>query len=523
MLTKKSIFKNKFMNKDSSTSSFYTTLLLLALLCLKALIMVALITTHTIELGPDEAQYWTWSRTLDWGYYSKPPAIAWQIAAGTALFGNTELGVRFFAIVLSFFQSLALYTLALRSGLSACAAFWSAIIMAFSPIGIFGSLFAVTDGGFLLFWSLSCIIMAAALSRSQGASPLLIGLTIACGALFKWPIYFFWALFLLCRHFYFPDQKLIRLFAGVAISLCGLLPSLWWNSQHDWATFRHVSATLQGGSMEHSSNANPLAFLGSQIALLSPLLFLLLLLSYRSFFQYYKTANPAIRFCGWSSLLTLALFFILSFFQKIQGNWSLLVYPTAIVLLCWAFGSFKEALLLKCGVALSLLLVALALAIPLLQERFPGIYKINPFKQNMGWSALKERLTMAGYAPDREFLVSDKYQTSSILSFYNESQKRAYFLNLRGARKNQFSYWGSLQENERGKNGYFAWIENEPYWSRDYEAMLAFYQKALPDYFHNVELVGKFPLTPFKWLLLFKCSEPKPLEQGKDAEGQEIY
>ena len=31
------------------------------------------------ELYPDEAQYWLWSRTLDFGYFSKPPMVAWTI------------------------------------------------------------------------------------------------------------------------------------------------------------------------------------------------------------------------------------------------------------------------------------------------------------------------------------------------------------------------------------------------------------------------------------------------------------
>src|SRR3954469_18637142 len=34
-----------------------------------------------IELSQDEAHYWEWSRHLDYGYYSKPPGIAWVIAA----------------------------------------------------------------------------------------------------------------------------------------------------------------------------------------------------------------------------------------------------------------------------------------------------------------------------------------------------------------------------------------------------------------------------------------------------------
>ena len=55
--------------------------------------LVALFRTP-LELYPDEAQYWLWSRTLDFGYYSKPPVIAWAIWATTAIGGDGEAWVR---------------------------------------------------------------------------------------------------------------------------------------------------------------------------------------------------------------------------------------------------------------------------------------------------------------------------------------------------------------------------------------------------------------------------------------------
>src|ERR1700744_691664 len=55
--------------------------------------LIALFRTP-LELYPDEAQYWLWSRTLAFGYYSKPPIIAWAIRAATALGGAGEPLVR---------------------------------------------------------------------------------------------------------------------------------------------------------------------------------------------------------------------------------------------------------------------------------------------------------------------------------------------------------------------------------------------------------------------------------------------
>lgn len=246
------------------------------LLCFKAFLMAAVILYAGIGLGPDEAQYWTWSRALDWGYYSKPPGIAWQIWLGTQLFGQTEWGVRSLALLLAFFQAWAVYLLALRAGLLPRTAFWCGLIMAFCPLGLMGSLFAITDAGFLICWTGACLTVVTALNRKIEPDPLSTGAWILAGALFKWPIFLFWPFYLLCRYWYFPGQKRTRLIAGIVLSLAGLLPSFWWNGSHDWATFRHVLATLQGGSGPHKTGGNIAEFIGAQAFLLSPILFLLL-------------------------------------------------------------------------------------------------------------------------------------------------------------------------------------------------------------------------------------------------------
>src|ERR1700758_3012891 len=93
--------------------NFSYSIQLSIILGIKAFLMLGIILYAGIGLGPDEAQYWTWSQYLDWGYYSKPPGIAWQIWLGTKIFGNTELGVRFVSIVLSCLSSFAIYALAL--------------------------------------------------------------------------------------------------------------------------------------------------------------------------------------------------------------------------------------------------------------------------------------------------------------------------------------------------------------------------------------------------------------------------
>ena len=66
--------------------------------------MVALIAAMTamrmvyasvIDLRTDEAYYWTWSKENVLSFLDHPPMIAWFIRFGTAIFGDTNFGVRF--------------------------------------------------------------------------------------------------------------------------------------------------------------------------------------------------------------------------------------------------------------------------------------------------------------------------------------------------------------------------------------------------------------------------------------------
>ena len=75
--------------------------------------LIALFRTP-LELYPDEAQYWLWSRTLAFGYYSKPPLIAWAIWASTAFGGDAEPWVRLPAALFQAGAALAVFAIGRR-------------------------------------------------------------------------------------------------------------------------------------------------------------------------------------------------------------------------------------------------------------------------------------------------------------------------------------------------------------------------------------------------------------------------
>src|SRR3954465_2774767 len=64
-----------------------------------AMTAMRLIFAGLIDLRTDEAYYWTWSKESALAFLDHPPMIAWFIRFGTAIFGDTTLGVRFAGIL----------------------------------------------------------------------------------------------------------------------------------------------------------------------------------------------------------------------------------------------------------------------------------------------------------------------------------------------------------------------------------------------------------------------------------------
>lgn len=461
-----------------------------SLLFLKALGMAALILFSGIGLGPDEAQYWTWSRQLDIGYYSKPPGVAWQIFLSTGILGSTELGVRFSAIILGTLFALSVYRLAILSGSSKDAAGYAGLIAAFTPLGVFSTFLAITDGGLLLFWTLGLTVLAESIKNEKTPSYLLVGLFIALGALFKWPIYLLWAV-VLGMWIVYPKSRHVSVLAGIGLSLFGLLPTLIWNSMHDFATFKHVFSTVKGGS----DTGNILEFIGSQIAIVSPILFFM---GCAALF-YWRKLSSAVRFLASVTVGILGAYIIYSGFKKGQGNWCLFAYPSFFVLIGAVFSEGKQAWI-KGGLAFSSILV---LSIFTLYTYLP--WKINPFRHNLGWDKLNAALV--DFDPASEFLFADKYQNTSILSFYNPHQTQSYFFNLLGTRKNQFSYWPGP---EAGKKGYFVVVENGKDLDEKMKGLEKEYSERLVPYFETIDPPKRISLfqangVSVKEALIFPC------------------
>ena len=244
------------------------------------LIIFKLVAIYFTNFGlyGDEAQYWLWSKEPDLGYYSKPPLLAWFLSGYTGLFGSNFFSLKVFPIVVYLFVSYSIYLLCQSLSFDKRSAWLCALSFIIIPSASLSSFLISTDLLLLLFWALSMIVLLNTINTNSNFNFLLLGLLLGLGFLSKYAaIYFLLSLLLLL----IIDKKTLSSFKnnllGVCIFLLSFLlvltPNIWWNFNNDWVTLSHTSdnANLQNLNL---NIYEPIKFLGAQIIMVGPLLFI---------------------------------------------------------------------------------------------------------------------------------------------------------------------------------------------------------------------------------------------------------
>ena len=252
-----------------------------------ALTVVRLVLAGQLGLVADEAYYWTWSEDLGWRYFDHPAGVAWLIAAGTAVLGDTELGVRIGGIVL---QGAALAALVWhergRPGL---------VLLLGVPAVVLPGVLATPDVGLLALW------IGAVVAHQRGRW-LAAGLLAGAAVWFKLPGVLLLGALLACR-----DWRSAAVGALVASPALG----------------GHVLFQLDHGLARGDGGLGPmLELLGAQALFLGPLLLV------AAFAWLARGPRDA---WWWSAVLTLAVFVPASLLSRGEGNWGLPFCIAAVV------------------------------------------------------------------------------------------------------------------------------------------------------------------------------------------------
>jgi len=301
----------------------------------------------------DEAQYWFWAQDLDWGYYSKPPLIAWAIAASTALFGDGMLAVRLPTLLCYPVAALLIFHATLRLYGEARTALVAALAYATLPTVSFYSWAATTDALLILCWALGTYALVRIQQRSVGDGErwrdwLLLGAAAGFGALAKYAMLVFGAsaaAFLLLERR--TALRTAKPWAAVVLAALIMLPNLLWNARLDFPTLRHT-AEISHLDDELMHFGPLLEFLASQFLVFGPILMAsLVALLWGLFADRSRAAtDPRTRLLLWLGLPMLGLIVAQAFLARAFANWAQAAYvPLAIAVVAWLVARERWTLL----------------------------------------------------------------------------------------------------------------------------------------------------------------------------------
>ena len=408
-----------------------------------------------MDLVPDEAYYWDWSRYPALGYYSKPPLIAWVNMVSSALLPVSAFSVRLPAAIFATLSLLLFHALGKRL-FSSRTAFWAVAVTAASVGSCAVSYIMTIDAPLLFFWSLAVYCFWRAIEDEANGYRwwLAAALAAGLGLLSKQMMLAYLVLmiiFLLTsrrdrHHLSSPRPYLL-----VVLALAALLPPLWWNMQHDWITFKHTAHHFESNPHRLKTFAE---FVYGQLLIISPITCSLFVLLNAGLLARFNKQDRRVRFLllfGGSSLL---FFVMMSLRQRINANWPAVFYPAGMLLLAaWGCGEISGGRLLPDswrklfvpGVLVGALFAFLTYALPFALPLTPlGGGHLDPTARAKGWQQLAHEVEEVRQGlPENEkvSLASPTRQVVSSLAFYLPGQPQVYMWSGQPGVQSQYDLW----------------------------------------------------------------------------------
>ncbi len=415
-----------------------------------------LVYAGSFPLVADETNYWQWSRHLAWGYHDNAPMIGWTIRLATELLGHTETAVRLPSVVAMTVASIYVMLIALR-WFSPAVAFYTALLTQGILEFNVGGLLATTDGLQAAGWAAASYHVARAFEEDRWSQWLLGGFWFGFGLLSKYTMVIFLPgafLFGLLSGQHRRQLAGIRPYAGLFLGVVMFLPVIFWNIANGWSSARHVAHL---GGVDESFQIHFKYFgeyLAGQAGLVSPIVFLLILLAWHIIF-WSKTSGWMNRYLFWTSFPMFAGFALLSLHSRVYANWPGATYLTASVLVAAMFGGNPDETppdhpyrrvgrrLFPWAVGSAYFLTALLL-IHVFTPILPVSKKTDRVAREIaGWSTLghKAAETLQSMPrPEKTFLFGLRYQIASELAFYTPGNPETVAIN-KWNRPNVYDYW----------------------------------------------------------------------------------
>lgn len=383
-----SVMKSGDFPRDRSPDRRWAALAIGLVAILAAFRLIALFLTP-LELYPDEAQYWAWSRTLSWGYFSKPPMIAWLIAASTALGGDVEAWVRLPAWVCQT-AAAGFVFLAARRLWDARVGFWAAALYTLAPGVGLSSGVASTDAPLLLFlsaalWAYACFLQGGGLRSVLG-----LGIALGLAVLSKYAaLYVVGALVLhaLSSREARRSWTTVRLGAAVTALAACVAPNLIWNATHGFETVAHTASNANWNAGDLVNPGEALSFLGAQFGVFGPIAFAILLVAMFDWARRRRNLDAGEGAVLLLALVPLTLVLVQAFLSRANANWAAAFIPPGAVLAAASALAWRPGPALLVAAAVTQAAVQFGMAAALVWPEAASVMQLdNGLKRARGWT-----------------------------------------------------------------------------------------------------------------------------------------
>jgi len=364
----------------------------------------------------DEAYYRLWALVPSFGYYDHAPMVAWWIALGRGIIGDSSLGIRLLAPLSAGVGSLLLWrtTALLFNDKAADRAviFFNAML-----IVSLGSVVITPDIPSVFFWGLTLWALAELRNSGNARWWLIVGISAGLGLLSKYSGAFLGAGILVWL-ILVPSQRhwlnKWETWAGGLLAITLFAPVLIWKANHDFVSFAKQLGRTVG---EEFNPSHFFELIGVQWLLMTPLIGAFAFKGiWQGIISMRRHTESGQTFLIALSLPFMAYLILHSLHDRVNGNWPAPLMPSLSILAAWAISQIKASRLNQWAIA-SGYGIGAVLFVEILHPFLPIEPSHNPAMLTQGWVELGDELVEKEKDTGTAWIATGNYEHTGALSF----------------------------------------------------------------------------------------------------------
>mgnify|MGYP006265612471 CR=1 FL=1 len=400
------------------------------LLFLAALTVLRLAIAGGTGLVFDEAYYRLWGLFPGWGYFDHAPMVAWWVALGQGLAGDTALGTRLLGPLSALVGSLLLWRTAFLL-FGRATANQSVLVFNAMLLPSVGSITMTPDVPSVFFWGTTLWALTELRASQDARWWLVIGVLIGLDLLSKYSGVFLGLGILLWllsdkteRHWF--THPLPYLGALIAIALFS--PVIYWNAAHDYVSFAKQLSRTQGENFEPHYIFD---LIGAQWLLMTPLIGGIALYSFsENLYTLIPSRTMPTTVLVATSLPFAAYLLLHSLHDRVNANWPAPLMPALAILTAVALEKIQSRFLRPTALASGYAILAIVF-IEIIHPFLPIPPASNPAMLTRGWNDLANELETIAKERGLSWIATGSYEHTGGLGFALHDRMKVIQINER--------------------------------------------------------------------------------------------